>query len=71
MSFGQVTDQQACAIQPFILGRVVHDLGCGDQYLSKRLVAWGAKTVIAVDKTRTATIPAPRSSRWRRPLSGT
>jgi hypothetical protein len=60
MSFGQVTDQQACAIQPFILGRVVHDLGCGDRYLSKRLVAWGAKTVIAVDKDPYGYDPGPK-----------
>ena len=49
MSYGQVTDEQARAIQPFILGRVVHDLGCGDRYLSGRLVAWGASRVVAID----------------------
>ena len=49
MSYGQVTDAQANAIQPFVLGRVVHDLGCGDRYLSSRLVDWGADRVVAID----------------------
>lgn len=59
MSYGLVTDQQANVIRPLVRGRVVHDLGCGDRYLSGRLVAWGARGVVAVDSHPFGPHPGP------------
>ncbi len=49
-TYGTLTPDQVALLVPFIEGRVVHDLGCGTGYLSRFLVTFGAKRVIAIDQ---------------------
>lgn len=47
--YGRLNARQEKALRPLIKDRVVHDLGAGDLQLTKRLVGFGARQVIAVD----------------------
>lgn len=46
----KLTCDQSRALEPYVLGRNVHDLGAGDLELSVRLIDLGARFVTAVDK---------------------
>jgi hypothetical protein len=50
MSYGRLNDEQQKALRPFVMGRVVHDLGAGDLKLARVLVQLGAEHVHAIDK---------------------
>ncbi len=50
MSYGDLNEQQREALKPFLSGRLVHDLGSGNQILSRELIRLGAEKVIAIDK---------------------
>ncbi len=54
---GTLTVRHQEILRPFILDRVVHDLGAGDLTLAHILVVCGAASVIAVDKQP---MPEPR-----------
>ena len=49
MSYGHLDRKQAKALRALVQGRRVHDLGCGDQTLTRDLVKFGASEVTAVD----------------------
>jgi hypothetical protein len=49
VAYGQLDRKQTKALRAFVRGRDVHDLGCGDQMLSRELVRFGARQVVAVD----------------------
>ena len=49
MSWGHLYYRQARVVAKHVRGRVVHDLGCGDLTLTKKLLALGAARVIGVD----------------------
>lgn len=50
MSHGEFRDNQAETVKPFIEGKVIHDLGCGDLTLAHQLLRLGAEKVIAIDR---------------------
>lgn len=58
--FGDMTPEMRGAISPHISGEVVWDLGAGNLWHSKMLVALGATEVIAVDKEMLPPVPDPR-----------
>ena len=49
MGFGKLSPAQENAIRPLVAGKVVHDLGAGDERLAYKLVQLGAGRVIAID----------------------
>jgi hypothetical protein len=49
--------EQGDAIGRFVRDQVVHDLGCGDQVLSRALVRLGAARVMAVDASPPTELP--------------
>lgn len=55
-----MTPQMMESIPQYVLGKVVWDLGAGDLWHSKLLVALGATGVIAVDKEEIPPSPDPR-----------
>jgi hypothetical protein len=58
VTFGLIDRLQAATLLRLVRGRVVHDLGCGDQVLAEALVGLGAESVVAVDSHPTG---SPRS----------
>lgn len=58
--FGTMTPQMRGAISPYVYGELVWDLGAGDLWHSKMLVALGATGVVAVDKEELPPSPDPR-----------
>lgn len=49
-AYGKFSAQQATAVRPFLKGRVVHDLGCGNEFpLARTILRYGAKSVVGVD----------------------
>ena len=52
MPHGNLSPAQQEAVHPYIQGKVVHDLGCGDGELSLWLVKAGAEKVIGLDRDR-------------------
>lgn len=59
MPYGRLSDSQEKAVRPHIAGKVVHDLGCGDLYLSSWLAEAGAEKVIAIDRYPPVTLRKP------------
>lgn len=59
MPFGRLTPKQALVVKKEVKGKVVHDLGAGDLFYAKRLLDWGASSVVAVEKDRTPRINEP------------
>lgn len=47
--WGRFSEEQQRVIKPFIRGRVIYDLGCGQGHLSVAMAKLGAKRVVAVD----------------------
>ena len=50
MPHGILSQAQQEAVRPHIVGKVIHDLGCGDLELSRWLIQAGAKKVVAIDR---------------------
>ncbi len=59
MAYGQLDRKQAKALRALVKGKRIHDLGCGDQVLTRDLVKFGATEVIAID-THPYGEPRPR-----------
>lgn len=51
MAYGLLTPEMGEILRPHIAGVEVWDLGAGDLVYSRRLLALGAKSVVAVDKS--------------------
>lgn len=58
--FGTLTPDQATALQPFVAGKVLYDLGAGHLELAHQLVNLGASQVVAVDKERLSVPTTPK-----------
>jgi hypothetical protein len=56
MPNGSLSPSQLEALQPFVEGRIVHDIGAGDLCLAQSLCVAGARKVVAIDKV---TMPRP------------
>jgi len=50
MSHGRLNAQQRTALQPYVQGKCIYDLGAGDLALAHQLASMDAEHVIAVDK---------------------
>jgi len=59
MPHGRLSEAQEEAIQPYVFGKAVHDLGCGNLDLSRWLVQAGAEKVVAIDRYQPVTLRKP------------
>lgn len=50
MTFWSLNAKQREALKPYVAGKVIHDLGCGDMTLSEEVIRLGALSVHAIDK---------------------
>jgi hypothetical protein len=50
MPYGKLDRRQMAAVAEVVRGKLVHDIGAGDQRLSTLLVKLGAREVVAIDK---------------------
>lgn len=50
MPYGNLTIKMRDALTPYVLGKIVHDLGAGDCDHARTLIHLGASRVIAIDK---------------------
>lgn len=65
MPYGTFTDRMLAVIEPYVSGKIVHDLGAGDGALAAALLRSGAAGVEAVDKTyRSGRIQLPSGGRY-------
>jgi hypothetical protein len=63
LGYGSLSLAQARTLRPHVLGRRIHDYGCGTLALSAQLLVLGATHVTCIDKEPVRRVPAALRSR--------